>query len=233
MSTTWSVLLEQIGRKLNDESHATWSEDLLKDCVNDALRALASTHTGYASDFEITGDGTTYQYDLPSNIVQTPDAGVYAVLWDQDESAWIEKLEYWPGTAWESSTRSTTSNPLGYVLWPQDQISFSRIPESGQEIVVHYVRHFNEVVGGATVINVPTWALEAVKLYACAVALEPMTTKTGKIARFKTRRESGDPEDNPVLLLVQHYMDRYDRILRAHSAPQYALLKETQRDSWS
>lgn len=230
MSTTWGVMLGQIGRKLNDESHATWSEDLLRDCVNDALRALASTHTGYASDFDITGDGSTWQYDLPSNIVQTPDAGVYAVLWDSEENAWLKELDYWPNTAWESSTRSSSSNPLGYVLWPQGKISFSRIPADGQEVTVHYVRHYYEVTSSSTVINVPTWALEAIKLYTCAAALEPMGVKTGKIARFKTRRESGDPEDNPVLLLVRHYMDRYHEILRSHSAPQYALLAE--QESW-
>jgi len=79
MSITWGALRTQIARKLNDSSMATYSADILQDAVNDALNAFAASHTGVASDYIITGDGTTYVFDLPDDMVESENAGIYAV----------------------------------------------------------------------------------------------------------------------------------------------------------
>jgi hypothetical protein len=223
MSVTWAALKAQIGRKLDDPTYAKYSATLLMDVVNDALTAFAATHTGVASDFPLTGDGTTYEFSLPSDIVDEEGAGVYAVHWK--ENTWLTRLEYWPGTVWANTTRSTTSYPLGYILWPQGKISFSRIPTDGQTVTVHYVAYYPEIVGDNSSITVPRWALEAIKLYAAAVALEPSSTKAATLGQYKSRREAGYPEDNPVLRLAEHYLKRYYEILAAHPSPQYTKLQ--------
>jgi hypothetical protein len=223
MSVTWATLKIQIARKLDDPTYKKYSADLLLDAVNDALAAFASTHTGVASDFEITGDGETYEFALPDDIVDAEGAGVYAVHWKDQQ--WLPELEYWPGQVWTSSARSTTSTPLGYVLWPQGKVSFSRIPVADQAITVHYVAHYPVVAVDLSVITVPRWALEAIKLYATAVALEPSSTKAATLGQYKSRREAGEPEDNPVLRLAERCMKRYFEILAMHSPPQYAKLQ--------
>lgn len=215
----WATLKAQIARKLDDPTYNKYSEDLLEDGVNDALAAFASAHTGIASDFEITGDGSTYDFDLPDGIVESEGKGVYAVHWEKN--AWLKELEYWPGKAWKSSSRSTSTVPKAYVLWPRGKISFTRIPDSGQAITVHYVAHYPIVSGDTTEILVPRWAREAIKLYVAANALEPTATSTGDLRRWNKQRDSGNPEDNPVLQLAHHYMQRYYDILAQHPAPQY------------
>ena len=222
-SIAWGTLKPQIARKLNDSTYKTYSEDLLLDGVNDALEAFAAAHTGVMSDFQLTGDGTTYEFDLPGDIVEEEGAGVYAVHWEKN--TWLPRLEYWPGEAWPNSTRTTSSRPLGYILWPQGKISFSRIPDSAQAVTVHYVAYYPEITSDATLITVPRWAREAIKLYVCAVAMEPASAKAGKLGQYKSRKEAGQPEDNPLLRLAEHYMRRYYDILNAHMTPQYSKLQ--------
>jgi len=223
MSVSWEIFETQIARKLNDLDHKKYSAELLLDGVNDALRAFAAAHTGIASDLELTGDGEEYEFDLPTNMVEEENAGVYAVLWELN--TWLTRLEYWPGQAWPNSVRSTSSQPLGYILWPQGKISFSRIPEEDQVVTLHYVAYYDEVADEDSLIAVPGWALEAIKLYVAAVALEPASTKAGALGQFKSRREAGEPEDNPLLRLAEHYMKRYYEILAAHQLPQYSKLQ--------
>ena len=223
MSVTWATLKTQIGRKLKDPSHSKYDEDLLLDAVNDALVAFAASHTGVASDFPIDGDGSTYEFDLPADIVEEEGAGIYAVYWT--ENTWLTKLEYWPGRAWSSTSRTTTSSPLGYIMWPTGKVSFSRIPANAQAVTLHYVAYYPTVVGDSSLITVPRWALEAIKLYAAAVSLEPASTKAGNLGQYKSRREAGQPEDNPLLRLAEHYLSRYNEILAAHQPPQYSKIQ--------
>ena len=174
-SVTWATFKAQIARKLDDTSYRTYSTDLLLDAVNDALEAFAAAHTGVASDIELTGDGTTYEFDLPGNIIEEEGAGVYAVHWEK--STWLTRLEYWPGKAWPNASRSTSSKPLGYILWPQGKISFSRVPTASQTVTIHYVAYYAEVVDDDSTLTVPRWARSAIKHFVCAEALEPGSAK--------------------------------------------------------
>jgi len=221
-SITWSTLKAQIARKLKDPSYNKYDETLLMDAVNDALSAFAADHTGVASDFTVTGDGSTYQYDLPDDIVDAEGAGVYAVHWE--ENTWLAEIEYWPGRAWASTTRSTASRPRAYVLWPTGKITFTRIPSTSQVVTIHYVAHYPTVVGNSSLITVPRWAREAIKLYVCARAMEPVSSQTADLARWKSRRDSGTPEHNPMRLMCEYYMQQYWERISRHSPPQYAKL---------
>lgn len=231
MSVTWAVLKAQIGRKLDDPTYSKYSETMLLDAVNDALVAFAAAHTGVASDSLVTGDGSTYEFDLPSDVIEEEGAGVYAVHWK--ESTWLARTEYWPGEAWTSTARTTSSQPLKFILWPQGKISFSRMPTSGQSVTLHYVAYYPTITSDESLITVPRWALEAIKLYSAAVVLEPTSTATGDLRRWNTSRDSGRPEDNPVLRLAEHYLKRYYEILAAHQPPQYTKLQPAEgRVGW-
>ena len=227
MSFSWSTFRTQIALKLNDTDMQRYSAALLLDCANDALVAFAASHTGVASDFTLTGGGATYVYDLPGDIVDAGNAGVFAVQWTNQE--WLRQETYWPGVRWPSTSRSTTSKPKAYVLWPTGKISFTQVPASEASIVIHYVAFYPSIVDDDSVITVPLWAREAVKLYAAAIALEPASTKAGQLGQYKSRFESGRPEDNPLLRLSEYYMRRYFRLLQAHPVPQYRLLHGLER----
>jgi hypothetical protein len=219
MSITWAALKVGIARKLKDPSYRKYEEGLLMDAANDALVAFASSHTGAASTFGITGDGETYEFDLPSDIIEDEGTGLHAVHWKDNQ--WLEEVEYFPGMEWASTTRSTTSSPVAYILWPQGKISFSRVPVSGQVVTLYYVAYYPRIEDDDTVITIPRWAEEPIKLYSAASAIEPASVKTGNLRQYGTRRDSGDPEDNPLLRLAEHYMQRYYRILADHPVPQF------------
>jgi len=219
---TWSDLKPQITRKLRDTTGAKYSDDLLIDCVNDALVAFAADHTGVATDTEYEGDGSTYQYDLPDDLVDVQSAGVYAVQWEGNK--WIPKIGYWPGSLWSSSSRTTTSRPRAYVLWPSGKISFTQIPRSGITVTVHYVAHYPDIVDDDSVVGVPRWAREPIKLYAVARALEPLALSTGDLGRWKSTDDAGTPEHNPLLRMTEHFMRQYWEKLSRQTPPQYAKL---------
>jgi hypothetical protein len=221
MSVTWATLKAQIQRKLDDTSGTKYSSALLLDAINDALEAFAATHTGVLSDFAIVGDGETYTYDLPDDIVDEEGAKVVAVHWQKNE--WLTELKYWPGEAWQSTTISTSSRPLGYIVYGTE-IRFARIPTDAQEVTVHYVGCYPEVTADESLITVPRWAREAIKLYAAAVALEPTSVKASSLGQWKDRSEAGTPEDNPMLRQAEYFMRRYYQILSAHQQPQYDML---------
>jgi len=227
---TWSTLRTRISRKLNDADMRSYSASILLDAVNDALSAFASGHTGIASTFTLTGDGTTSVFDLPSNIVDTEAAGIVAVQWLNNK--WLPRFEYFPGTDLPNDTISTSTAPVGYVLWPADQITFTRIPKDEASVILKYIAYYSVVALEADEINIPRWAEEAVVLYASAVSMEPTATKTGKVRTYASRRDAGAPEDNPGLMLSNHYMHRYQMLLLEHPAPQYAKLQPIQKDHY-
>jgi hypothetical protein len=228
MSVTWATLKAQLQRKLDDNSGRKYDSDLLMDAVNDALAAFAATHTGVLSDFEITGDGLSKTWDLPDDIVDEEGAKVVAVHWKQNQ--WLTALEYWPGESWHSASVTTSSRPLGYVVYGTE-IRFSRIPSDGQAVTVHYVAHYPEVEDDDSAITVPRWAREAIKCYAAAVALEPASVKASNLGQYKDRTESGSPEDNPMYKQAEYFMRRYDYILSKHQPPQYDRLFPIVRDT--
>lgn len=227
---TWETLRTRISRKLNDADMRSYSASILLDAVNDALAAFASGHTGVASTHTLTGDGTSSVFDLPSNIVDTEAAGIVAVQWLNNK--WLPRFEYFPGTDLPNDTISATTAPVGYVLWPADQITFTRIPKLDASVLLNYIAYYSAVALVTDEISIPRWSEEAIVLYASAVAMEPTATKTGKVRTYTSRRDAGTPEDNPGLQLSRHYMNRYQLLLMEHPAPQYAKLQPIQKGSY-
>lgn len=219
----WGRFRLEIGRKLSDPEHRKYKPELLRDCVNDALRDFASSHTGVARESYIVGDSSNWQFPLPEDMVDEENAGVYAVQWDSN--TWLQRADYWPGSSWESRYITAASYPLRYVMWPVGCISFTRIPEKYQQVKIYYVGYYDEVVDDQSLITVPVWAREAIKLYAAAVALEPMAVKAANLGQFKSKREAGHPEHNPLLREAEYMMKRYRELLRTHATPQYRLLQ--------
>lgn len=220
----WLRFRAQIGRKLSDPDHRKYQPDLLVDCVNDALQNFASSHTGVPREFLITGNGDNSQFPLPEDLVEEEGAGVYAVKWNTD-SSWLKEEVYWPGSAWASTRVTSTSQPLKYVLWPVNSITLTRVPKDGQRITIYYVGHYDDIVDDQSLITVPKWAREAIKMYTCAVALDPVSAKAANLGQFKSKREAGHPEHNPLLQQAKYWLARYHELLLQHATPTYSLLQ--------
>ena len=209
----WSELKVQIGRKVNDASLTKNALSIL-DNANDALRLFASMHTGVASVSDITGDGETTQFPLPSNCIDSGENQVYGV-YDVTGDKWLTEVSFFPNTHLE----------VGYYIWPNGYINFNPFITDTYIYRVYYIAYYDVIVDDDTVINVPQWAYEAIKMYAAGRTLEDQASTMALLGQFRTRVDSGNPEDQPILRLAQGYIQQFWDIINSHRAPQYDLTR--------
>lgn len=202
----WSELKVQIGRKVNDPTALNYADSLL-DNFNDALRLLASAHTGVASVSTITGDGETTAFPSPLNLVEDR---VYGVL-NVESDVWLNQVDFIPGRATEE----------GYYVWPSGYINFNPAIPEDEEYKVYYIAYYNIVTDDNHNVIVPNWAYEALKLYTAGRTLEDIAGKMALLGQFRTRVDSGNPEDQPILKLSTRYMEQFWEVLNQRKAPQY------------
>jgi hypothetical protein len=208
---TWGAFKLEIGGKINNPrvTKPALAASLLNN-ANDALRLLAAQHTGCASTFTITGDGSTTQYSLPTNCLDNESSGVYAV-YDALAGVWMKQVTFFPGEALG----------LGYYVWPSGSINFYPAPSDGYDINVYYVAYYDEIVDDNSNIAIPVWAYEAIKLYTAGRTLEDQASQMALLGQFKTKVDSGGPEDQPIMRLSERYIQQFWEILNSYPAPQY------------
>ena len=207
----WSELKVQIGRKVNDPAVTKFAASIM-DNANDALRLLASAHTGVASVSDITGDGETTQFPLPSNAVDSVTNQVYGV-YDVTNDKWLTEVSFLPNTHMEN----------GYYVWPDKNINFNPYVPNAYVYRVYYIAYYDVIVDDNSAITVPGWAIEAIKMYAAGRTLEDQASTMALLGQFRTRVDSGNPEDQPILRLAQSYIQQFWEIINQNRAPQYDL----------
>lgn len=206
---TWAAFKYEIGRIVNDPQLTKFPDDMLA-CVNDALRMLASTHTGVASVYTIVGDGATASFPIPNNAVSSSDISRIRGVYDETNEVWLKEADMYPGSKAKE----------GWLVWPDGTLRLKPVPDSGDELTVHYVAYYDEVVNDASTINIPGWSFEAVKLYTAGRVIQSPTSQLTLLANFRTKVDSGNPEHNPLLQLSKYYIQQFWDILNANYAPQ-------------
>ena len=207
----WSELKVQIGRKINDPQVTKFGASIM-DNANDALRLFASTHTGVASVSTITGDGETTQFPLPSNAIDSGENQVYGV-YNVSGDKWLTEISFLPNKELQ----------VGYYIWPTGYINFNPYITTDYVYRVYYIAYYDPIVNDASVINVPQWAIEAIKMYAAGRTLEDQASVMALLGQFRTRVDSGNPEQQPILRLAESYIQQFWEIINQHRAPQYDL----------
>ena len=205
----WGSLKLIVGRKVNDPDATKYNASLLNN-ANAALRLLATTHTGLASVSDYVGDGETTQFSLPSNCIENRVHGVYNSTYD----VWLSKVTFFPGKPLDT----------GYYVWPDGYINFSPYIASSSTYQVHYVAYFPEIENDSSVIQIPPWAIEPVVLYTAGRTLEDHASQMAVLGQFRTRVDSGSPEDQPVLQLSKRYIEQFYELVNRHPVPQYGFL---------
>lgn len=204
MQATWGELKLQVGRKVNDPQAAKMSATLL-DCFNDALRLFAAVHTGAASTSDIVGDGVTTEYPIPDNMIETAESGSLVTVLNVTKSNWLERSVFVPG-----------ENELpDYHIW-NSRLCFYRAPALDEQLRVYYSAYYPEVENDASVVNLPGWAFEAVKLYTAGRVLEDPVSQMSLLASFKTKVDSGNPEHNPLMRLSERYISEFWELINQH-----------------
>lgn len=205
----WGSLKTIIGRKVNDPTATKYAASLL-DNVNAALRVLATTHTGLASVSDYTGDGETAQFPLPGNCIENRILGVYDTTYD----TWLTRVTFFPGQALDE----------GYYVWPDGYVNFSPAIISDSVYRLHYVAYYPEIVDDSSEFLIPQWAIEAIALYTAGRVLEDYASQMAVLGQFRTRVDSGNPEDQPVLQLSRRYIEQFYELVNRHPVPQHDFL---------
>jgi len=206
LDKTWAVLKTEIDPYVMGQARKRASE--LLALANDALVMLATIHTGIASSFEITAEGDS-QFTLPDNIVESNDGAAVAGVYDDTNAIWLSKAEFLP----------MEDTLPGYFVWPAGTLNIVPTPTSGYTYTVYYIAYFAEIVDDTTIISLPNWMFEAVKLYTASRLMLALSTDAALIAQFKTRVDSGNPEDNPILQESKQLMKEFETLI--NSIPTY------------
>jgi hypothetical protein len=212
----WGNFKYEIARIVNDPQVTKFGADLL-DSVNDALRMLASAHTGVASVCEyiaaasdFIGDTGTASFGIPTNAVQG-NAGVRVRgVYNVDDDMWLTHADILSGKKAQE----------GWLVWPDLTLRLNPKPTLADTVQLHYVAYYDEVVDDTSVITIPGWAYEAVKMYTAGRVINTQASQLALLASFRTKVDSGNPEHAPVLKLGQYYIQQFWDILAAHPAPQ-------------
>jgi hypothetical protein len=213
---TWGSFKYEIARIVNDPQVTKFSADLL-DGVNDALRMLASAHTGVASVSEyvtdvsdFVGDTGTASFGIPANAVQGNEGLRIRGVYNVDTDLWLTHADIISGKKAQE----------GWLIWPDLTLRVNPKPTTGHTLQVHYVAYYNEVVDDTSIVIIPGWAYEAVKMYTAGRVINTQASQLALLASFRTKVDSGNPEHLPVLRLGQYYIQQFWDILAAHPAPQ-------------
>jgi len=206
---TWGAFKYEIARIINDPQATKFPLDMLA-CVNDALRLLATSHTGVASVCTITGDGATASFPVPSNAVSSADIYRIRGIYDNTDLVWLLESDILPGYKMDE----------GYMIWPDGSLRINPVPAADVELSMYYVAYYDEVVDDDSTLDLPGWAYEAVKLYTAGRVIQTPTSQLTLLANFRTKVDSGNPEHNPMLILSKYYIAQFWETLNANHAPQ-------------
>jgi len=83
---------------------------------------------------------------------------------------------------------------------------------SGNTLRVHYWAYWSVPTEpeAEEMLAIPRWLESPVKWHMLMQAMSKPSAQAAYLAQFKTKRDSGDPEDNPLIVAARFYRRQYD-----------------------
>jgi len=197
MSVTLGELKNQIIRNVGDDPDATGTDipdEMILDSVNAALNAILPSCWKPATS-ALTGAASSYA--LPSDIFEVQ------AVWDADAKTFLDSAILAPG----EPTANATGN--GWFLYPYGYISFyTALSASGGTL--YYSATWDKPTVDSDVIEAPAYATTGLALYGASYAILMRIGAQSRLGNYKTRIDSGTPEDNPLLDYSTYLLKRFD-----------------------
>jgi len=127
-----------------------------------------------------------------------------------------------PGEMLGTNAALTLSMPSSaayyYFEWPEGVLNFLQTIAVGTTLQVDYFAYWErvEVDDEQQLLVIPRWMEEAVRWYVLSMALVKPGAQAANLGQYKTRRDSGSPEDNPLLQYARYCLRRYNEALANH-----------------
>ncbi len=210
MPTTWAALdaelIVMLGSAVvhDSDTRATW--------INMALRHFANTHTARTSTQTFNGDGSTRDFELPSDYIS-----MYSV-YSEDGEMFFEPIPDIPGAAWDQSAEATSVRPYSYQEWPEGTLHLLHAPAEQSDELALIVRYFATwpEYGDSDGPIQPLWCNDAILSLAIASSYVSSLSDMSFLNEFRTRVDSGNPMHNPIMDAYDKMIERYTWLLSSH-----------------
>ncbi len=123
-----------------------------------------------------------------------------------------EAKELWVRPVMAHPENLSTNTGMTWYEWPKGYVQTNNV--SGAVWVDYYAYHprFGGSDDNQTMLY-PQWAEPGIIWLTMANILSPTAVSAANLAQYKIRVEAGDPEDNPMLLQVKHFITMYEWLI--------------------
>ena len=196
MSITLGEFKNRIAFALGDDpdSGTDIPDDLMLDAVHTALDAILP-HCWKPAKQTLSGAASSYA--LSSDIFEAQ------AVWDSAKDTFLDPAILAPG----EPSANTSGN--GWFLYPNGYISFyTALSASGG--ILYYSAVWTKPTSDAQNIEAPEYVTAGLVMYAASYALLMRIGAQARLGNYKTRIDSGTPEDNPLLDYSTYLLKRFD-----------------------
>jgi hypothetical protein len=197
-------VVNQVRRLLGDPGGDAplYPDELISDGVLEALKTILPW-VAKESAAAYTGDGSTFEYALPSDCAEV-DA-----VWSGAQGAFLPRAGFFPGAAW-SYGEGSALDENAWLDYPAGRLILAAPPANGKVIQVFYSAYWPEPADLTDTLAAPEYALPGIKYYAAAYALAPKAVSSANVRQFNTKVDSGTPVQNPMADMVKFFLARFE-----------------------
>lgn len=213
--TTWGEAKRRIlVGLLKDEEGERYTDEQMSTYAAWALAEI-SAHTACADTKVYPCDGTVNCFPLPSDRIDPIDKAGLVIYEHGSKQRYLTHYKRMPGITWITGQSSAEV----YYEFPGNHLTLGFMPSPGSKILLHYFRIWRPPQIDDDILEIPTWLEVPFSYFVAAFALEPIGTQAANIRQWNRKQDSGNPEDNPALQQVKHFINQAYRYL-SKFAPQ-------------
>lgn len=201
MSITWATLDAELGTFLEDTTSVTYGSNLRMLAFNRAQQYFAIGHTAKLVSTALTL--TNGEAAVPSDCVEI--AGVELVDASSNKSRLLERVNFFQA--------SNSKNAGYYLVNGKIKVLDQYNGKPYVAATLYYYASYQAVTSGTSAIELPFWAEWAVLNLALSFILYPAMVGQQDLRRFQTRREAGEPEDNPSRAQAEYFHKVYEDLI--------------------
>lgn len=169
-------------------------DDLMLDAAHTALDAILP-HCWKPAKYTLSGAADSYS--LPTDIFEAQ------AVWDSGKNTFLDSAILAPGEP------SASASGNGWFLYPNGYVSFyTALSASGG--ILYYSAVWAKPTADSAAIEAPEYATAGLVMYASSYALLMRIGAQARLGNYKTRIDSGTPEDNPLLDYSTYLLKRFD-----------------------
>jgi hypothetical protein len=178
---------------LNDSDMAVYTEEIVYDGLLAANIAILPWVAKTAETIFTSGSNGDSYFLLPDD------------LYDVESVFLVEEGLFIPRATMAAYTsRGSLSAQNDWIISPRGYLSLSTAIDAGNTVKIHYIKYWGFAVDASNsdfVLETPPVAHQGMVYYAAAHAVMPSATDMSTLGGFKTRIDSGNPLQNPMLQL--------------------------------